>query len=423
MADGLFKGIGSAFNRYIGGLLGEDVEKMTPEERRAARMAAIGIIGRGMVSPEGGSQALTAVRASRQAARDAQEAARRGAAAEAMLPQITGRLFGGLPAQTMPVGGEDELTGVNISSPYRQDPTDAMRMLTATQAGRDIAAVMPDLAKLAQEGVTGRVVGGAVQNPLTGAFSKPPEEKKAKTRVGSEDLNDRVRVYFSDGTYEDLRKGLAPGADGGPRGIGGAKPTAGMKKLDETFAKDWAEFSAQGGFADTQKQVGQLREVIATLRSGENVTGPMLSYLMDNYPNLAASYASGAVQAKDLVEEVVQRNLRVVLGSQFTAEEAKALIKRAYNPALREDINAERLERLLNQIESAAQAKADAGRYFEQYGTLAGHQGKLPSFSSFDPLKEEKTKVPNVGEIVEKSGQRFQYLGGDPSKPQSWRKL
>ena len=237
MADGILKGIGSAFNRYIGGLLGEDVESMTPEERRRARMAAIGAIGRAMSNPELGTAPIEAVRASRKAAQDQQELKRRQAAAEAALPQITGRLFGGLPAQTMPVGGENELTGVNISSPYRQDPMDALRMLTATQAGRDVATAMPDLAKLAQEGVTGRVVGGSIQNPLTGQFTAP-QPKTGKMLSPQEVAQMRLPV----GTVVYQEPGGEPKILYKPEVPGAAKdPSAGEKPDD--LRKEWTNLT------------------------------------------------------------------------------------------------------------------------------------------------------------------------------------
>ena len=44
--DGLFKRIGRGFDRYIGGLLGEDLESMTPEERANARRRT-GVAGDG----------------------------------------------------------------------------------------------------------------------------------------------------------------------------------------------------------------------------------------------------------------------------------------------------------------------------------------------------------------------------------------
>jgi hypothetical protein len=43
-------------------------------------------------------------------------------------------------------------------------------------------------------------------------LAKPEEAAKPVTRIGSEDLGDRVRTYFSDGTFKDTRKGVAPTA-------------------------------------------------------------------------------------------------------------------------------------------------------------------------------------------------------------------
>ena len=93
--DGLFKRLGRGFDRYVGGLLGEDLEGMSPEEKAAARRSVIGIIGRGMVDPSQGSEALGAVTQARAMQRAQAEVARRTAAAEAAMPDITSRLFGG----------------------------------------------------------------------------------------------------------------------------------------------------------------------------------------------------------------------------------------------------------------------------------------------------------------------------------------
>jgi hypothetical protein len=166
------------FSRYVGGLLGEDVESMTPEERRRANLSVLGIIARGMGSHEAGSEALALTRASRAAERESAGLARRQAAAEALMPQVVGRLFGG-PAgrlESLP-GGE----GGELSSRYRQDPRGAMAALYGSQAGRDLGEMAPDLAALAKEGTLGRTVGGSVYNPLTGGFTAPPRQAGTTT--------------------------------------------------------------------------------------------------------------------------------------------------------------------------------------------------------------------------------------------------
>jgi hypothetical protein len=166
------------WSRYVGGLLGEDYESMSPEERRAASLSVLGVIARGMNSPEAGSEALRLTRESRAAEREAAGLARRQAAAEALMPQVVGRLFGGSAGrlESLP-GGE----GGELSSRYRQDPRGALAALYGSQAGRDLGQMAPDLAKLATEGTLGRTVGGSVYNPLTGGFTAPPQQAGTTT--------------------------------------------------------------------------------------------------------------------------------------------------------------------------------------------------------------------------------------------------
>lgn len=225
------------FSRYVGGLLGEDVESMTPEERRRANLSVLGIIARGMGSPEAGGEALALTRAGRAAERKAADDARRNAAAEALMPQVVGRLFGG-PAgrlESLP-GGE----GGELSSRYRQDPRGAMAALYGSQAGRDLGQMAPDLAKLATEGTLGSIVGGSVVNRLTGKVTTPAEAPKPKIPERTVDLGGQVIVYFNDGTSQAFPKGMAPGAraaggGGGapmaPGGAPGAAPAPGAGRL------------------------------------------------------------------------------------------------------------------------------------------------------------------------------------------------
>lgn len=158
-----------------------------------------------------------------------------------------------------------------------------------------------------------------------------------------------------------------------PAGPGEIPKTKGQDAVDTAFAKDYAEFVAGGGIADIQKQIGQLREVRNKLDK-QNLTGPIIG----NTPDSVLQFTNPeAVASRDAVEEVVQRNLRLILGAQFTEKEGTRLIARAYNPKLSEEENKKRLDRLMKQIEQAAEQKISAAKYFEQNGTLKGWKGKL----------------------------------------------
>ena len=157
--------------------------------------------------------------------------------------------------------------------------------------------------------------------------------------------------------------------------------TPGQEAVDKKYATDFVEF-ATGGYADVVKQLDQLKEAAKSLRSGETITGTLVGNLPEA---VRAATHPQAVATRELIEEVVQRNLRLILGAQFTEKEGERLIARAFNPRLSEAENAKRLDRLIKQIGDAAQAKLDAAEYFRANGTLTGWQGKLPRLSDFEP--------------------------------------
>jgi hypothetical protein len=174
--------------------------------------------------------------------------------------------------------------------------------------------------------------------------------------------------------------------------------TPGDKKVDETFAKEYSEF-VTGGYADTVKQLGQLDEAVKLLEASPegSITGPKVGIL----PRQALAVLNPeAANNMELVEEVVQRNLRLILGAQFTEKEGERLIARAYNPYLSQSANAKRVRRLVQQIQSAADAKLSAAKYFQENGTLKGWQGKLMTKEDFKSMKfddvADKSKAPTV---------------------------
>lgn len=160
------------YQKLISGLLGEDISGMSEEERKKlSREGTIAALA-GVLGGSGLLGGLAGYGQNRAQQRAQAEVARRTAAATAEMPRITGRLLGGTAGalESLP-GGE----GGPLTARYRQTPQEALARLYGTQAGRDVAQVAPDLAKLATEGTLGRTVGGSVYNPLTGGFSRPPE--------------------------------------------------------------------------------------------------------------------------------------------------------------------------------------------------------------------------------------------------------
>lgn len=177
------------------------------------------------------------------------------------------------------------------------------------------------------------------------------------------------------------------------------KLTKGQESVDREFGKEYAQYKAAGGFADVDKQLAQLDRVSQELgMPGNDYTGPAAGLI----PGKARAFTNPrAVAAQNMVEEVAQRNLRLVLGAQFTQVEGERLIARAYNPQLSPLENKKRVDALIQQIRTAAQAKEDAARYFEEKGTLSGWKGKIPSVADFesaiDAAGKIETKPANTG--------------------------
>jgi hypothetical protein len=193
--------------------------------------------------------------------------------------------------------------------------------------------------------------------------------------------------------------------------IGGETQTAGRKKVDEAYAADYLQWT-QGGGSDMTGQLAQIGTVLDQLEAGESLTGPTIGMLGSYSPMALSIINPKAANAKEQVEEVVQRNLRVVLGAQFTAQEGERLISRAYNPALPPKQNASRLRKLFMQMESAAKQRDAMASYFGTNGTLIGYEGKQPSINDF----YSAISGFSAGQVVN----GFKFLGGDPTIKANW---
>lgn len=169
--------------------------------------------------------------------------------------------------------------------------------------------------------------------------------------------------------------------------------TAGRNQLDKDIAADLISFM-QGGAADAAKNISQLETVVSGIKSGSsgNVSGPGVG-LATGLPlgigdAVGSIFFPKALDAKEQVAEVVQRNLKAILGAQFTAKEGEQLILRAFNPSLDESVNSKRLDRLVTQMKLAYAAKKQMAEYFAENGTMTGYDGYIPKIEDFSVIFE-----------------------------------
>lgn len=218
-------------------------------------------------------------------------------------------------------------------------------------------------------------------------------------------------------TWENLQKLKKSGASSTTL-VTPPGQTAGREAVDKKYAEDYLQWT-QGGGADAIGNVAQIGTVLQQLEQGRQLTGPMIGIQPDF---ILALTNPNAADAKQRVEEVVQRNLRTVLGAQFTEKEGERLIARAYNPTLSPQQNAARLRRLFQQMQIAANSRQEMAQYFEENGTLTGYKGPRVNINQFYDALEVKTP-PKAGDTVQFNGRTLKFKGGDPNQESNWEEI
>ncbi len=195
-------------------------------------------------------------------------------------------------------------------------------------------------------------------------------------------------------------------------------PKRAREAVDREYAKDYVEF-IQTGASDAAKALEELGGARDQLRGyyvdaegnkrpvkggkKDTLTGPIVGTL-SNIPWVGKTVQDVAFpessDVQETVEYTVQRSLRPILGSQFTKEEGERLIARVYNPRLDEKTNAERLDRLIKQLDRAYKAKIAAAKYFEENNTLNGFKGKV-SWTINDFMPDDAGGAPPRAQATE----------------------
>lgn len=208
----------------------------------------------------------------------------------------------------------------------------------------------------------------AIQAGVEKAKLAPPP-KAAPAAAGKGAIAAYEKIY-GPGTAEGLTpKELADGIEKYKnKDAGGLKLTPAQKKVDEVFAKDYADYYAGGGRASVDKDISKIKELPGKLRKSGG-TGPVIGIL----PKFARDIVFPETSSiQEDFEAVAQKSLKKILGGQFAQEEAREFFARAFNPRLDAETNAKRMEGVLEEIEGMASDKAAAAAYYEQNGTLSG---------------------------------------------------
>jgi hypothetical protein len=171
---------------------------------------------------------------------------------------------------------------------------------------------------------------------------------------------------------------------------GGLNITPGQRAVDAAYGKEYLDWTSKGA-TDVRKGLAQLDSALGVIKSGRDISGAWNVFV----PKVLLPLVNAeALDVQERISEVVQRNLRLILGAQFTEKESRDLIARAYNPDLSEEINAERVGRLVKSMRAAAIEKQKLALHYQKYGTLQGYKGSKITFGSISKGAGLDKKAP-----------------------------
>jgi hypothetical protein len=228
--------------------------------------------------------------------------------------------------------------------------------------------------EVSADGKTATVIGRENTGPIGGVnpaqrFEAPKAaagviSAEANARVDSATVDAQIRLANAQATAAQALAGKAIAESNA-----GGGPTKGQNKADETFAVDYAAWTAGGGKAGLENKLRVLDESLTTLENSDTITGTVFGRL-PKFIQQMVNPASQDVRAD--VEKAIQESLRQTLGAAFTAKEGEGILARTYDPTQPEASNTRRLKNLITELKSSGSAKGSAADYFARNGTIAG---------------------------------------------------
>lgn len=128
--------------------------------------------------------------------------------------------------------------------------------------------------------------------------------------------------------------------------------------IGKEMAKDMVAFINEGGPAGTKGRVREFTKVLNALKSGDVVTGKLVTFMGETARKLMED---PSMEAEQTAGRIVAQELRKTLGAQFTENEARDLLKRSFDPQMPTGTNIDRLSTIIT--ESIERENSQLGLY------------------------------------------------------------
>lgn len=240
-------------------------------------------------------------------------------------------------------------------------------------------------------------------NQLNADYTKDFQAQQAKDAALASKAAGRRQAEMDMFTREKQKQELEKG-----------KITEGSKQLDADYAKKYSEWTSTG-IPDATKSLDKLknaRKIVAQYAAAGgantlsgNVTG--------RAPSMLRTEESRAIEQD--VQSIAQAGLRAILGSAFTEDEGKRIMRTSYDATLSPAANLEKIDATLKELEERMANNMSKMRFFENNNySLNGWRAPFHYADSVPqtPSKNTQTSPTAGGETKVINGKTYKKVQG-----------
>ena len=97
---------------------------------------------------------------------------------------------------------------------------------------------------------------------------------------------------------------------------------------------------------------------------------------LSEIPIFGPKFYGETIKIDEMVQQVVQSDLRTILGGQFASKEGEGVLSRAFNKKLLPEENLRRVQMLISTMSAASKEKEARTRHVMKYGTISNYEGR-----------------------------------------------
>jgi hypothetical protein len=195
------------------------------------------------------------------------------------------------------------------------------------------------------------------------------------------------------------------------------------REFEQEMAANIVEFQRSEAFA--LSDLGVLNNVIQAIESSSE-DSPVWRNVVGALARSDSAWAQGIANLLDdetvdrtqVVQQILAKSLKDILGAQFAQREGENFLSRGYNPQLSNAQNAQRLRGLYNVLVNSFNEQKRALEHYNQYRDFRGYQGGLGSDVYIDQIYDFDYGINQTQDLTDSLG--YENVTELYNTPPSW---